>query len=214
MSPRLLRSSKAQQVAVGSTIAARASHSESGSGRMNATGPPSARRPRNGFRGWRRALSSLPEPRRPGSGTSRAACLPRLRSRRRLLLRPPTAWPRYMLEGSKQVPFCGSCHVMMPILKSVQATTARSPRPTTRAVWSRTTMRFTCHSGYGIWGGFDAKMHGVMHMVRRHRQVLAAADAQRSSDIDSCPGAMQRRRPPRRRSPSGSDLQKALPRMS
>ena len=25
---------------------------------------------------------------------------------------------------------------------------------------------YTCHSGYGIWGTMDAKMAGVMHMVR------------------------------------------------
>ena len=73
----------------------------------------------------------------------------------------------HMLEGSKQVTFCGSCHVMTPILKSLQSNDgslaaihyARGLVPHDQAC-------FTCHSGYGIWGGVDAKMAGVMHMVR------------------------------------------------
>ena len=73
----------------------------------------------------------------------------------------------HMLESSKQVTFCGSCHVMTPILNSLQSNDgslasihyARGLVPHDQAC-------FTCHSGYGIWGGVDAKMAGVMHMVR------------------------------------------------
>jgi hypothetical protein len=73
----------------------------------------------------------------------------------------------HMLEGSKQVAFCGSCHVMTPVLKSLEGNDgslasihyARGLVPHEQAC-------FTCHSGYGIWGGVDAKMAGVMHMVR------------------------------------------------
>lgn len=73
----------------------------------------------------------------------------------------------HMLESSKQVAFCGSCHVMTPLLNSLQGNDgslasihyARGLVPHDQAC-------FTCHSGYGIWGGVDAKMAGVMHMVR------------------------------------------------
>jgi hypothetical protein len=73
----------------------------------------------------------------------------------------------HMLEGSKQAEFCGSCHVMTPIVQSM-----RSNDGSLAAVhFGRGLVRhdhacFTCHSGYGIWGGVDAKMAGMMHMVR------------------------------------------------
>jgi cytochrome c nitrite reductase small subunit len=72
----------------------------------------------------------------------------------------------HMLEGSKQTEFCGSCHVMTPVQKSVQGNDgslasihyARGLVPHDQAC-------YTCHSGYGIWGGVDAKLAGVRHML-------------------------------------------------
>jgi len=96
----------------------------------------------------------------------------------------------HMLESSKQVTFCGSCHLMTPIMQSVQgndgslASThyARGRVPHDQAC-------FTCHSGYGIWGGVDAKMAGMMHMVRTvtGRYMLPLA-VHGPFDIDSCLG--------------------------
>lgn len=73
-----------------------------------------------------------------------------------------------VLEESKSVQFCGSCHVMVPVEQHLTAPDdtslaaihyQRGRVPTAEAC-------YTCHSGYGIWGTFDAKKAGVMHMVR------------------------------------------------
>jgi hypothetical protein len=72
----------------------------------------------------------------------------------------------HMLEGSKQTEFCGSCHVMTPVQKSVQGNDgslasihyARGLVPHDQAC-------YTCHSGYGIWGGVDARR---LHVTGRH----------------------------------------------
>ncbi len=73
----------------------------------------------------------------------------------------------HMLEGSKQVSFCGSCHVMGPIVKSLQGNDETlASIHYNRGLVPHDQACFTCHSGYGIWGGVDAKMAGVMHMVR------------------------------------------------
>lgn len=96
----------------------------------------------------------------------------------------------HMLEGSKQPAFCGSCHVMTPILNSLQANDgslasihyARGLVPHEQAC-------FTCHSGYGIWGGVHAKMDGVMHMVRTATGwYTLPIKLNRPFDIDSCLG--------------------------
>jgi len=96
----------------------------------------------------------------------------------------------HMLEGSKDVAFCGSCHLMTPILKSLQSNDgslasihyARGLVPHDQAC-------FTCHSGYGIWGGVDAKMAGVMHMVREATGWYTLPIALNGPfDIDSCLG--------------------------
>lgn len=73
----------------------------------------------------------------------------------------------HMLEGSKQVAFCGSCHVMTPLLNSLQGNDGSlASTHYARGLVPHDQACFTCHSGYGIWGGLDAKMAGVMHMVR------------------------------------------------
>jgi len=71
-----------------------------------------------------------------------------------------------VVEDSKEVAFCGSCHVMTPIVESLKADdgslasihfiSGRVPHDEAC---------YTCHSGYGIWGGVSAKRAGIMHMV-------------------------------------------------
>jgi hypothetical protein len=73
----------------------------------------------------------------------------------------------HMLERSKEVAFCGSCHVMTPIEKSINANDGSlASTHYARGLVPHGDACFTCHSGYGIWGGFDAKMAGVGHMIR------------------------------------------------
>ncbi len=72
-----------------------------------------------------------------------------------------------MLEDSKRLTFCGSCHVMEPLKASVTKDDgslaskhfAIGAVPTQEAC-------YVCHSGYGIWGTVGAKMSGVGHMIR------------------------------------------------
>lgn len=96
----------------------------------------------------------------------------------------------YMLEGSKQVTFCGSCHVMTPVLKSMRGNDGSlASTHYARGLVPHAEACFTCHSGYGIWGGVDAKMAGVMHMVHTvtgHYPVPLKHNG--PFDIDSCLG--------------------------
>ena len=71
----------------------------------------------------------------------------------------------FILERSKRVDFCGSCHVMAPVVASVQGNDgslasmhyAHGAVPYEEAC-------YICHSGYGIWGTVDAKRAGIAHM--------------------------------------------------
>jgi len=94
----------------------------------------------------------------------------------------------HMLEASKNVTFCGSCHVMTPILKSLQANDGSlASIHYGRGLVPHEQACFTCHSGYGIWGGVDAKMDGVMHMVRTATGWYTLPIALNGPfDIDSC----------------------------
>ena len=96
----------------------------------------------------------------------------------------------YMLEGSKQVTFCGSCHVMTPLLKSVESNDGSlASVHYARGLVPHEDACFTCHSGYGIWGGVDAKMAGVMHMVRTVTGWYTLPITHNGPfDIDSCLG--------------------------
>lgn len=73
----------------------------------------------------------------------------------------------HVLEESKTVAFCGSCHVTMwPVVDTMrndEETLAASHYQ--RGAVSHTDACYECHSGYGIWGGVEAKMAGVKHMV-------------------------------------------------
>jgi hypothetical protein len=73
-----------------------------------------------------------------------------------------------VMEESKDVRFCGSCHAMTPIVESLHATDDGSLAAIhyTRGLVPTHEACYTCHSGYGIWGTFDAKKAGTMHMLR------------------------------------------------
>jgi hypothetical protein len=96
----------------------------------------------------------------------------------------------HMLETSKQVSFCGSCHVMTPIMNSLQGNDeSLASIHYTRGLVPHDQACFICHSGYGIWGGIDAKMAGVMHMAHTVTGGYALPIKHNGPfDIDSCLG--------------------------
>ena len=96
----------------------------------------------------------------------------------------------HMLEGSKETSFCGSCHIMQPLVASLQANDeSLASIHYTRGLVPHDQACFTCHSGYGIWGGIDAKMAGVMHMVRTATGWYTLPLTHHGPfDIDSCLG--------------------------
>jgi hypothetical protein len=95
-----------------------------------------------------------------------------------------------VFEGSKRITFCGSCHVMKPLLASLQADDGSlASTHWARGLVPHDSACFTCHSGYGIWGTVQAKKAGVMHMVHTITggyQLPLALNA--PFDIDSCLG--------------------------
>ena len=96
----------------------------------------------------------------------------------------------YVLEGSRRTTFCGSCHVMTPLLASIRGNDGSlASTHFARGLVPHDQACYTCHSGYGIWGGVDAKMAGVMHMIRtvtgRYELPIKMHG---SFDIDSCLG--------------------------
>jgi len=96
-----------------------------------------------------------------------------------------------VMEKSKDVRFCGSCHVMTPVVESLRATDGSSLAAIhyTRGLVPTAEACYTCHSGYGIWGTFGAKRAGVMHMLRAAtgRYVLPI-HLEGTFDINSCLG--------------------------
>src|SRR5262245_44260331 len=70
--------------------------------------------------------------------------------------------PPMVREESKDPRFCGSCHVMQPIVESLRATDGSSLAAVhyTRGLVPTGKACYTCHSGYGIWGTFGAKRAG------------------------------------------------------
>lgn len=96
----------------------------------------------------------------------------------------------HMVEGAKRVSFCGSCHIMEPLVQSLRSDDGSlAAIHYGRGLVPHDEACFTCHSGYGIWGGVDAKLAGVRHMVRtvtgRYQLPLAHSGP---FDIDSCLG--------------------------
>jgi nitrate/TMAO reductase-like tetraheme cytochrome c subunit len=70
-----------------------------------------------------------------------------------------------IVEESKGVEFCGSCHVMSPIVRSLNGTEGLAALHFRTGRISHDEACYICHSGYGIWGTFDAKMAGLRHML-------------------------------------------------
>jgi hypothetical protein len=72
-----------------------------------------------------------------------------------------------VLQDSTTVEFCGSCHVpMSPIVASIRADDASlASIHYTRGAVHTGEACYDCHSGYGVWGGLDAKRAGVWHMI-------------------------------------------------
>ena len=73
----------------------------------------------------------------------------------------------FVLEESKRVEFCGSCHQpMSPIVEALSTDT-----DTLAAIhWRKGAVDhgnacYQCHSGYGIWGAVGAKRSGLTHML-------------------------------------------------
>ena len=96
-----------------------------------------------------------------------------------------------VIEESKDIHFCGSCHVMKPIVESLNATDGSSLAAIhyTRGLVPTAEACYTCHSGYGIWGTFGAKRAGVMHMLHTVTGRYALPIALHGTfDINSCLG--------------------------
>lgn len=118
--------------------------------------------------------------------------LPAVLSSMAFLLLPPFAYVLgdiHLLEESKHVAFCGSCHeTMSPLIAALK----ESPPETLAAIHyqrgrvSHVDACYQCHSGYGLWGDAHAKTAGVMHMLNT---VLGNYDyplEARAFSIDSC----------------------------
>jgi len=93
-----------------------------------------------------------------------------------------------LMEDSKTVRFCGSCHVMTPIVASLGAEgDSLAAVHYRRGLVSHEEACFVCHSGYGIWGTVDAKMAGIRHMLRTATNDYKFPIEHRGPfDIDSC----------------------------
>jgi cytochrome c nitrite reductase small subunit len=103
----------------------------------------------------------------------------------------------FLMEASKRVAFCGSCHVTMgPIVEALE-----DDDETLAAVhWQRGAVShsqacYDCHSGYGIWGELDAKRAGIVHMLHTVTGGYEFPLDARRFDVDSCLGCHARARP-------------------
>jgi hypothetical protein len=95
-----------------------------------------------------------------------------------------------VIEDSKQVTFCGSCHVMVPLVASLAADDGSlASIHYARGLVPHDTPCYTCHSGYGIWGTVDAKKAGIMHMLHTITGEYPMPLAMRAPfDINACLG--------------------------
>ena len=73
----------------------------------------------------------------------------------------------HLLEESKRVEFCGSCHESMsPLVEAMRADTGYlASIHYRRGAVPHDAACYRCHGGYGLWGDAQAKYAGVMHMV-------------------------------------------------
>jgi len=91
-------------------------------------------------------------------------------------------------EATKERRFCGSCHVMTPIVADLtKEGDTLAATHYQRGLVSHEQACFVCHSGYGIWGTLDAKLAGVRHMMKTAtRSYTFPIEHHGPFDIDSC----------------------------
>lgn len=73
----------------------------------------------------------------------------------------------FLMEESKRVEFCGSCHQpMAPVVEALQTDTeSLSSIHWRKGAVNHSQACYQCHSGYGIWGEVGAKFAGFNHML-------------------------------------------------
>ena len=95
----------------------------------------------------------------------------------------------HVMNESKRVTFCGSCHeTMSPLLETLRTDDSTlAGLHYRRGAVSHQTACYSCHSGYGLAGDMAAKMSGMGHMMAT---ALGTAEyplaLRRPFDIDSC----------------------------
>lgn len=96
----------------------------------------------------------------------------------------------FVLEESKHVAFCGSCHeTMSPLVAALEdADGTLSSTHWQRGAVSRRDACYVCHSGYGIWGAFDAKRAGLGHMLHTVTGRFELPIRSQGFDVRSCLG--------------------------
>jgi len=95
----------------------------------------------------------------------------------------------HVLDESKSVEFCGSCHVTMPpLVESMKTGTDNLAAAHYRhGAVSQQEACYVCHSGYGAAGDFNAKLAGVNHMLHTVMDSQRFPLKMRSTfDISSC----------------------------
>ena len=97
----------------------------------------------------------------------------------------------FLLEETKTVEFCGSCHeTMSPIVAAIQTDTeSLSAIHWRKGAVDHTKACYQCHSGYGIWGAVGAKRAGINHMLRTiARDYEFPLQPRGPFDVNSCLG--------------------------
>ena len=95
----------------------------------------------------------------------------------------------HVLDESKSVEFCGSCHVTMPPLVESMKSGGNDLAAShyRKGAVSHKDACYVCHSGYGVQGDINAKLAGVNHMIHTIRRSERYPLKMRSRfDIRSC----------------------------
>jgi hypothetical protein len=95
----------------------------------------------------------------------------------------------HVLDESKSVEFCGSCHLTMPpLVESMKSDgSGLAASHYRKGAVSHKNACYVCHSGYGLLGDIDAKLAGINHMIQTIRRSDRFPLKMRSTfDIQSC----------------------------
>ena len=95
----------------------------------------------------------------------------------------------HVLDESKSVEFCGSCHVTMPPLVESMKSGGNDLAAShyRNGAVSHKNACYVCHSGYGLLGDVNAKLAGINHMIHTVRQSERYPLKMRTTfDIRSC----------------------------